>query len=83
MNEEQLVLLTVENQEVNISVSDVKRIQGYIGAHTSETGGMSMISGSYQYIELKTETSTFKIARNALNDSQLLTFMLSDGKRAT
>ncbi|AZQ82947.1 hypothetical protein EKO29_02050 [Colwellia sp. Arc7-635] len=82
MNEDQLILLTTENKEVKIPLSHVERVQGFDGIHTSDIGGVSIAAGSYQYVEVKTTSSSFKIARNAENDSQLLTFMLSQGKRA-
>lgn len=73
----ELNLLDVDGNKITISAENIKSLQAHLEVTPIDVGRISIAGPASEYVLVTTSTGSHKIPRRADNDSELLTFILS------
>lgn len=74
---EHMFLKDISGDVLDLHADEVVNIEGHFGVQLINHGPVSYAGNGYEYIIIKTKSGEHKIPRNAENDKEILSFMLS------
>lgn len=77
MNEMCIQVVDFDGQRIDISYSEVEKLQGCIGVHPVSHFGVSYAGPEKRYVKIETNTHSYEIPRSPDNDTEILDFLLS------